>query len=150
MQKKRKMYLCIPYFRAQKNHLKNLKKKEKKKHKHKSNQNVNKKGSSTEFLSALLKLKPKIPNFLVKSKRAILKWELIQSIFLWKHQVSLEEIKWKTISNFYSQTVQNQSSIYLCNWKCVCALIYHINGNLYVRLCVRTAIFWQELFWDYI
>jgi len=130
-----------------KKHLKNLKKR---KEKSKSNQNVNKKGSSTEFLKALLKLKPKIPNFLVKSKRAILKWELIQSIFLWKHQVSLEEIKWKTISNFHSQTVQNQSSIYLCNWKCVCALIYHINGNLYVRLCVRPAIFWQELFWDYI
>jgi hypothetical protein len=45
----------------------------KRKEKSKSNQNVNKKGSSTEFLKALLKLKPKIPNFLVKSKRAILK-----------------------------------------------------------------------------
>merc|ERR1711899_722199 len=58
-----------------KKHLKNLKKRK---------QNVNKKGSSTEFLKALLKLKPKIPNFLVKRKRAILKSELIQSIFFVK------------------------------------------------------------------
>merc|ERR1719195_2564003 len=67
---------------GQKNISKISKKKEKSKCK--SNQNVNKKGSRTEFLKALLKLKPKIPNFLVKRKRAILKSELIQSIFFVK------------------------------------------------------------------
>merc|ERR1712227_646357 len=61
-----------------------ISKKKKRKEKSKSNQNVNKKAPAQNFLLALLKLKPKIPNFLVKRKRAILKCELIQSIFFVK------------------------------------------------------------------
>merc|ERR1711994_55265 len=72
MGKRKKNERCTYVFLnlGPKKHLNNLKKR---KEKSKSNQNVNKKGSSTEFLKALLKFKPKIPNFLVKSKRAILK-----------------------------------------------------------------------------